>query len=206
MELIGLPHTFEAENFGLPHTRHFGLPHTEVTFQGPPMLALRTRNARARVSNYLKALNCRVGCQLTARLGGSVGDRIRFPPPFSHWRRLQVRPNQSECNSMQFSATLRNSPHRNAIPEFAFGSPIVPTLTRIKLTALTCGSIPVEIETRLHCVANNCVSAAGKMCVVISHGEPCAIPPPNLLAPPALDDLALRGLPPLPRRTQRNGP
>lgn len=206
MELIGLLHTLDAENFGLPHTRHFGLPHTEVAFQAAPLLALRIRNARARVSNYLKALNGRVGSQLIARLDGNVGNRIRFPPPFSPWRRLQLRPNQSECNSMQFSATLCNSPHRNAIPEVAFGDRTAPTLTRFQLTAVTCGSIPVEIETRLHSVANNCVSAAGKMCVVISHGEPCAFPPPNLLAPPALDDLALRGLPPLPRQTQRNEP
>lgn len=174
MKPFGLLYTFWAEKFGLLHTPPFGLLHTRMPLKAFAALVLRNRNPRARVFNYLKAINCRWLPRSIARLSSEFDGSVPVIATVLPWRRKPLCVKKSQCNSMQLFATLCNSPHRNAIAESAGRNRTSATFPKLHSTAFTCGSIRVVFENQLQSSAQRCTSAAGKMCVVISHGEPCA--------------------------------
>lgn len=174
MKPFGLLYTFWAEKFGLLHTPPFGLLYTRMPFKAFVALALRNRNPRARIFNYLKALNCRWLSRSIVRLSSEFDGSVPGISTVFPWRRKPLCVRKSQCNSMQFFATLCNSPQRNAIAESAGRYRTSVTLPNLHSTAITCGPVRVALKNQLQSGAQSCVSAAGKMCVVISHGEPCA--------------------------------
>ncbi len=174
MKPFGLLYTLWAEKFGLLYTPPFGLLYTRMPFKAFVALALRNRNPRARIFNYLKATNCRWLPRSKTRLGSKIDGSAPVVATVFPWRRKPLCVWKSQCNSMQLFATLCNSPQRNAIAESPARYRSSATRPKLRSTAATCGSIRVAFENQLQSGAQRCASAAGKMCVVISHGEPCA--------------------------------
>ena len=109
MKPFGLLYTLWAEKFGLLYTPPFGLLYTRMPFKAFVVLALRNRNPRARIFNYLKALNCRWLSRSIVRLSSEIDGSVPVIPTVFPWRRKPLCVWKSQSNSMQFNAILCNS-------------------------------------------------------------------------------------------------